>query len=82
MVILINEYDKPILDNLEDTTLAAQMRDQLKDFYGAINPMDVYLRFVFLTGVSNFLRPGFLSNLNNLKDITLDRRYSSICGYP
>ncbi|MFH0968455.1 MAG: ATP-binding protein [Methanobacteriota archaeon] len=81
VVILIDEYDKPILDNLEKPELATAMREMLKDFYGAIKPLDVHLRFVFLTGVSKFAKTGIFSGLNNLKDITLDRRYSSLCGY-
>jgi hypothetical protein len=81
VVILIDEYDKPILDNLKDPVLATHMRDMLRDFYGAIKPLDVYLKFVFLTGVSKFAKTGIFSGLNNLKDITLDRRYSAICGY-
>jgi len=81
IVILIDEYDKPILDNLENPGLATELRDLLRDFYGAIKPLDVHLRFVFLTGVSKFAKTGIFSGLNNLKDITLDRRYSSICGY-
>jgi hypothetical protein len=81
VVILIDEYDKPILDNLENPSLAAKMRDLLKDFYGAIKPLDIHLRFVFLTGVSKFAKTGIFSGLNNLIDITIDRRYSSICGY-
>lgn len=81
IVILIDEYDKPILDTLNDPALAARMRDVLRDFYGSIKPLDRYLKFVFLTGVSKFAKTGIFSGLNNLKDITLDRRYSSICGY-
>lgn len=81
VVILVDEYDKPILDNLEKPDLALELRDLLRDFYGAIKPLDVHLRFVFLTGVSKFSKTGIFSGLNNLKDITLDRRYSSICGY-
>lgn len=81
VVILVDEYDKPILDNLEKPDLALGLRDLLRDFYGAIKPLDVHLRFVFLTGVSKFSKTGIFSGLNNLKDITLDRRYSSICGY-
>ncbi|MDD1730178.1 MAG: ATP-binding protein, partial [Methanospirillum sp.] len=81
VVILIDEYDKPILDNLEDLSLAATMRDLLKDFYGAIKPLDNYLKFVFFTGVSKFVKTGIFSGLNNLNDITIDKRYSAICGY-
>ena len=66
VVILIDEYDKPILDNLENPSLAAKMRDLLKDFYGAIKPLDIHLRFVFLTGVSKFAKTGIFSGLNNL----------------
>ncbi len=54
VVLLVDEYDKPILDNLEDLSVVVNLRDQLKDFYGAIKPLDVYIRFVFLTGVSKF----------------------------
>lgn len=81
VVILVDEYDKPILDNLGDSHLATEMRDLLKDFYGAIKPLDVHVKFVLLTGVSKFSKTGIFSGLNNLKDITLDRRYSAICGY-
>lgn len=81
VVLLVDEYDKPILDNLEDLSVVVNLRDQLKDFYGAIKPLDVYIRFVFLTGVSKLSKTGIFSGLNNLKDITLDKRYSSICGY-
>ena len=81
VVVLVDEYDKPILDNLEDPSLAVELRDMLKDFYGSFKPLDPWLRFVFLTGVSKFAKAGIFSGLNNLKDITIDARYSAICGY-
>lgn len=81
VVILIDEYDKPILDNLEDTAVALKMRDILKDFYSSIKPLDEYLHFVFLTGVSRFSKTGIFSGLNNLNDITLDEKFSQLCGY-
>ena len=81
VVVLVDEYDKPILDNLEKPSLATQLYDMLKDFYGAFKPLDPWLRFVFLTGVSKFAKAGIFSGLNNLKDITVDARYSAICGY-
>ena len=81
VVILVDEYDKPILDVLDDPSRAAEMRDVLRDFYAVIKPLDSHIRFVFLTGVSKFVKTGIFSGLNNLKDITLDRRYSSLCGY-
>lgn len=81
VVILIDEYDKPILDNLENPKLAIELRDMLKDLYGSFKSLDPWLRFVFLTGVSKFATTGIFSGLNNLKDLTVDARYSAICGY-
>ncbi len=81
VVILIDEYDRPILDNISDTGLMQEMRDYLKNFYGAIKPLDLHLKFVLLTGVSKFAKTGIFSGLNNLNDITLDGPYSAICGY-
>ncbi len=80
-VILIDEYDKPILDNIEDTQTARVMRNELKNFYSIIKSSDEYLQFVFITGVSKFSKVSLFSGLNNLNDITLDRSYSTICGY-
>lgn len=81
VVVLIDEYDKPILDAIEDTETIRIMRDELKSFYGILKDLDPYLKFVFLTGVSKFSKTGIFSGLNNLDDITLDPRYSDICGY-
>jgi len=81
VVILIDEYDKPILDNIEDTEIARQMREELKNFYSVIKGADEYLRFAFLTGVSKFSKVSLFSGLNNLNDITVDRNYATICGY-
>jgi hypothetical protein len=81
VVILIDEYDKPILDTVEDVQTAIGMRDILKDFYGVLKSLDPYLKFVMLTGVSKFVKTGIFSGLNNLNDITLDSAYSGICGY-
>ena len=81
VVILIDEYDKPILDNITEPEIAMQMRDGLKNFYSVIKGQDGNIKFVFLTGVSKFSKVSIFSGLNNLKDITIDRKYSSICGY-
>lgn len=81
VVLLIDEYDKPILDNLSTPSLAGELRDELKSFYSIIKDLDPYLKFVLLTGVSRFSKTGIFSGLNNLNDITLDAEYSSICGY-
>ncbi|MCC5849921.1 MAG: ATP-binding protein [Verrucomicrobia bacterium] len=81
VVILVDEYDKPILDYIENKELAGQMRDALSLFYSAIKELDAHLKFVLLTGVSKFSKVNLFSKLNNLNDITLDQPYSAICGY-
>jgi len=81
IVILIDEYDKPILDNITDPDTAAVMRETLKNFYSVIKDSDAYIKFVFITGVSKFSKVSLFSGLNNLEDITLDEKYSIICGY-
>ncbi len=81
VVILIDEYDKPILDNITDKEVARQMRDAMKDFYGVIKDNDAYIQFVFITGVSKFSKMNLFSGLNNLEDITLHQDYGNICGY-
>lgn len=81
VVILIDEYDKPILDNLENDDIALQMRDGLRDFYSVIKAQDANIRFAMLTGVSKFSKINLFSGLNNLLDVTLDEKFSAICGY-
>ena len=81
VVILIDEYDKPILDNITNDEVAREMRDAMKDFYGIIKDNDAYVRFAFITGVSKFSKMNLFSGLNNLNDITLDEKYATICGY-
>jgi len=81
VVILIDEYDKPILDNITDKEVAREMRDAMKDFYAVIKDNDAYIRFVFITGVSKFSKMNLFSGLNNLEDITLNANFGNICGY-
>ncbi len=81
VVILIDEYDKPILDNIEDQDRAREIRDELKNFYSVIKDSDAYIRFVFITGVSKFSKVSLFSGLNNLNDITVHHSYATICGY-
>jgi len=81
VVILIDEYDKPILDNILNKDRAREARDILKNFYSVIKDMDEYIRFVFITGVSKFSKLNLFSGLNNLEDITVDTEYADICGY-
>ncbi len=81
VVILVDEYDKPILDNLDQIEIAKEAREILKDLYTTIKDCDEFIKFAFLTGVSKFAKVSIFSGLNNLRDITLDQRYSTICGY-
>jgi hypothetical protein len=81
VVILIDEYDKPILDNITDSGLASEMKRKLRDFYSVIKALDANIKFAMLTGVSKFSKISLFSELNILDDITLNRRYADICGY-
>ena len=80
VVILIDEYDKPLIDNIENKELAVELREILKGFYTIIKACDEYIRFVLLTGVSKFSKAGVFSGLNNLKDISMDMKHSSLLG--
>lgn len=80
VVILIDEYDKPILQTLRDPELQAEHRAQLKAFYSVLKTQDRYIKFAFLTGVTKFGKASVFSDLNNLTDISMDHRYISICG--
>jgi len=80
-VVLVDEYDKPILDNLTRPDAARELRDGLRNLYSVIKAADAHIRFAFLTGVSKFSKVSLFSGLNNLNDITVDARYSAICGY-
>ena len=80
-VVLVDEYDKPILDALEVPEVARANRDYLRGLYGVIKDCDAHIRFSFLTGVSKFSKVSLFSGLNNLEDITLNPRYSTVCGY-
>ena len=81
VVVLVDEYDKPILDNIENTEEARNRREDLKSFYSVIKSSDEYIKFVFITGVSKFSKVSLFSGLNNIQDITLHKNYSTICGY-
>ena len=81
VAVLVDEYDKPILDALETPAVARENRNLLRGFYAAIKDADRHVRFVLLTGVSKFSKVSLFSGLNNLKDITLNPAYSSVCGF-
>ncbi|WP_424858886.1 MULTISPECIES: ATP-binding protein [unclassified Tepidimonas] len=80
-VVLVDEYDKPILDNLTEPEVARAMREGLRNLYSVIKGQDAHIRFAFLTGVSKFSKVSIFSGLNNLRDITVSAEYSAICGY-
>ena len=80
VVILIDEYDKPILQTLQAPELQAEHRAQLKAFYSVLKTQDRYIKFAFLTGVTKFGKVSVFSDLNNLMDISMDYRYVNICG--
>ena len=79
--VLIDEYDKPILDALDAPEVARANRDYLRGLYAVVKDSDAHIRFSFITGVSKFSKVTLFSGLNNLKDITLDTRYAAVCGY-
>jgi hypothetical protein len=81
VVILIDEYDKPIIDYINLPDIAGVNRNILKNFYSVIKAMDEYIRFAFLTGVSKFSKVSVFSGLNNLNDITIDDKYATLLGY-
>ena len=81
VVVLVDEYDKPILDSLDEPAVARANRDHLCSLYSVIKACDAHVRFCLLTGVSKFSKASLFSGLNNLRDITLSPAYSSICGY-
>ena len=80
VVILVDEYDKPLIEAIDDEPLQQEFRSMLKAFYGNLKTCDEYIRFAMLTGVSKFSKISLFSDLNNLQDISLDERYADICG--
>jgi hypothetical protein len=81
VVVLIDEYDKAILDNLDQMEVASENREIIKGFYTILKESDEYIKFVFLTGVSKFSKASIFSGLNMLEDISLVPKFGNICGY-
>ncbi|MCL2116251.1 MAG: AAA family ATPase, partial [Methanobrevibacter sp.] len=81
IVVLIDEYDFPIIDSIKNIEIAEKNRDTLSGFYQVLKASDEYLRFIFLTGVTKFSKTSIFSGLNNLDDITFNKDFSCICGY-
>jgi len=82
VAVLIDEYDKPILDCLNNIETADANREILRGFYGVLKSLDGFLRLTFITGITKFTKTSIFSGLNNLSDITLSRKYANICGIP
>jgi hypothetical protein len=80
-VVLVDEYDKPILDSIHKPELAVEIREELKNYYSVLKDSDPYLRLIVITGVSKFSKVSLFSGLNNLEDITLSPEFSALCGY-
>lgn len=80
VVLLIDEYDKPLVDNLDNLAEAQQIRDTLRAFYGVVKALDRYWRFVLITGISRFSRIGVFSTMNNLDDLTMSIRAANLLG--
>ena len=81
VVVLIDEYDKPITDNINNLEKANEVRNYLRPFYSVLKDSSDYLRFVFITGISKFSKVGIFSGLNNLKDISMRKEQGDIAGY-
>lgn len=80
VVVLVDEYDKPILDTIHDDNIKDLHRDSLRAFYSVLKSSDAYLKFCFLTGVTKFGQLNIFSGLNNIEDISLTDEYAGICG--
>ena len=80
VVVLVDEYDKALVNTMDNTAVNDEIRDFFKGFYGVLKGMDYCLRFVFLTGVTKFAKVSVFSDLNQLIDISLDNKYAEICG--
>ena len=81
VVVLVDEYDKPLLQSIDNEPLLAELRDILKGFYSNLKTCDEHIRFAFLTGVTKFSHVSIFSDLNNLQDISLNNAYAGICGF-
>ena len=81
VVILVDEYDKPITDHLYETEIAASMRDFLQSVFARIKASDEYIRFVFITGISKFSKVSLFSGLNQMSDISMSKEFGALLGY-
>ncbi len=80
MVVLIDEYDAPLLDVVHEDKMLPVLRNVMRNFYSPLKACDPYLRFVFLTGITKFSQLSIFSELNNLTNISMQTGYATICG--
>ncbi|MDR2445137.1 MAG: ATP-binding protein, partial [Spirochaetaceae bacterium] len=80
VVVLVDEYDKPLLESMADEKLNVELRSALKPFYGVLKSADASLRFVMLTGVTRFSKVSIFSDLNQLREIGMNENYAALCG--
>ena len=78
--MLVDEYDKPLLQSIGNQEVQTRLRNTLKPFYGVLKTMDGCIKFAMLTGVTKFGKVSVFSDLNNLMDISMDHRYTELCG--
>ncbi|BBE30067.1 ATPase AAA [Tepiditoga spiralis] len=81
VVVLIDEYERPVLHNINNKRVAEKMRDILQDFYVIVKSKGQFIKFVFMTGITKFTKMGVFSSLNNLRDISISKQYSQMFGY-
>jgi hypothetical protein len=81
VALLVDEYDSPMLHALKNPEVATALRDGIRQFFAAIKGMDQYIDFVFITGISSFIKAGLFSGINNVRIITLEKQFATICGY-
>ena len=80
MVVLIDEYDAPLLDVVHEEERLGVLRNIMRNFYSPLKACDPYLRYVFLTGITKFSQLSIFSELNNIKNISMNESYAAICG--
>ena len=80
MVVLIDEYDAPLLDVVHEEKNLPALRNVMRNFYSPLKACDPYLRYVFLTGITKFSQLSIFSELNNIKNVSMDEPYAAICG--
>ncbi len=80
VVVLIDEYDAPLLDVMQEDENLPELRNVMRNFYSPLKDLDPYLRFVFITGITKFSQLSIFSELNNIDNITIDKRYATLCG--